>query len=57
MQSAAYAVMWEERTGIPIKNLVVCIAGDEGLQIFEEDRDDWTQPLIDTIDKFKRRNK
>ena len=57
MQSAAYAIMWEERTGIPIKNLVVCIAGDEGLQIFEEDRDDWTQPLIDTIDKFKRRNK
>ena len=57
MQSAAYAVMWEERTGIPIKNLVVCIAGEEGLQIFEEDRDDWTQPLIDTIDKFKRRNK
>jgi len=57
MQSAAYAVMWEERTGMPIKNLVVCIAGDEGLQIFEEDRDDWTQPLIDTIDKFKRGNK
>ena len=57
MQSAAYAIMWEERTGMPIKNLVICIAGDEGVQIFEEDRDDWTQPLIDTIAEFKRRNK
>tara|TARA_B000000609_G_C24176156_1_gene354160 strand:- start:1423 stop:2094 length:672 start_codon:yes stop_codon:yes gene_type:complete len=57
MQSAAYAIMWEERTGMPIKNLVICIAGDEGVQIFEEDRDDWTQPLIDTISEFKRRNK
>ena len=32
MQCAAYAIMWEERTGMPIKQLVVCIAGDEGAQ-------------------------
>ena len=34
MQAAAYAIMWEERTGKPIKQLVVAIAGDEGAQIF-----------------------
>ena len=34
MQCSAYAIMWEERTGRPITQLVVCIAGDMGPQIF-----------------------
>ena len=37
MQAAAYAIMWEERTGRPIKQLVIAIAGDEGPQIFVGD--------------------
>jgi len=55
MQCAAYAIMWEERTGMPIKQLVVCIAGDEGSQVFVEDRDNWTEKLIETINEYKRR--
>ena len=55
MQCAAYAIMWEERTGMPIKQLVVCIAGDEGPQVFIEDRDNWTTDLINTINEYKRR--
>ena len=55
MQCAAYAIMWEERTGMPIKQLVVFIAGDEGTQVFIEDRDNWTKELINTINEFKRR--
>jgi len=55
MQCAAYAIMWEERTGMPIKQLVVCIAGDEGSQVFVEDRDNWTKELIDTINEYNRR--
>lgn len=55
MQCAAYAIMWEERTGMPIKQLVVCIAGDEGPQVFIEDRDNWTKELINTINEYKRR--
>ena len=56
MQCAAYAIMWEERTGMPIKQLVVCIAVDnEDPQIFIEDRDNWTNKLIDTIAEYKRR--
>ena len=56
MQCAAYAVMWEERTGMPIKKLVVCIAVDnEDPQVFIEDRDNWTEKLIDTIAEYKRR--
>ena len=55
MQCAAYAIMWEERTGMPIKQLVVCIAGDEGSQVFVEDRDNWTKELIETINEYNRR--
>ena len=55
MQCAAYAIMWEERTGMPIKQLVVCIAGDMGPQVFIEDRDNWTKELINTINEYKRR--
>lgn len=54
MQCAAYAVMWEERTGMPIKKLVIAIAGDEGPQVFIEDRDNWTKKLINTITEYKR---
>jgi len=54
MQAAAYAIMWEERTGRPIKQLVVVIAGDMGPQIFIEDRDNWTAELINTISEYKR---
>jgi genome maintenance exonuclease 1 len=55
MQTAGYAIMWEELTGMPITQLVVCIAGDKGPQIFIEHRDNWDKELIETIDKFKRR--
>lgn len=55
MQAAAYAIMWEERTGQPITQLVICIAGDEGPQVFVEHRDNWTRPLIQVINEFKRR--
>lgn len=55
MQCAAYAIMWEERTERPIRQLVVCIAGDEGPQVFIEDRDNWTKDLIATIAEYKRR--
>ena len=54
MQAAAYAIMWEERTGRPIKQLVVAIAGDMGPQVFIEDRDNWTVELINTISEYKR---
>ena len=40
MQSTAYAIMWEERTGIPINQIVVVIAVDnEEPQIFIEKRE------------------
>ena len=41
MQEAAYAVMFEERTGIKIKKLVTVVAYDEGRQLFVENPDEW----------------
>lgn len=58
MQEAAYAVMWEERTGKPIVNLVTIIAVDDNPPlVFKEHRDNWTTQLIETISEYKRRKK
>ena len=47
MQAASYAVMFEELTKIPINNLVVAIACDDGEpQIFTGKRDDYIHDFI-----------
>jgi ATP-dependent exoDNAse (exonuclease V) beta subunit len=54
-QCAAYAVMWEERTGIPINKIVVVIAVDgEEPQIFEERRDNYINECVETIAQYRR---
>ena len=54
MQESAYAIMFEERTGIPITQLVTIVAvdGTNDPQVFVEHRDDWVRPLKDTIAKY-----
>jgi genome maintenance exonuclease 1 len=55
MQEAFYAVAWEERTGMPITQLVTIITVDDGQpQVFIEHRDNWTKPLTETIELFNR---
>ena len=54
MQAAAYCVMWEERTGIPIDKTVIVVAVDGSEpQVFEEKRDNFIQPCIETIIRYK----
>ena len=54
MQAAAYCVMWEERTGIPIDKTVIVIAVDGDVpQVFEEKRDNFIEPCIETIVRYK----
>jgi len=56
IQCAAYAIMWEERTKMPITQLVVVISVDGNEpQVFIEHRDRWTEKLIETINEYKRR--
>ena len=55
MQATAYAIMFEERTGIPITNSVIIMAVDDSPTpiIFKEKRDHFVKPLLDTIKNFK----
>ena len=47
MQCAAYAIMYEERTGTPISRLVVMISVEQDSpQIFFEKRDNWVEQLL-----------
>lgn len=56
IQEAAYAIMYEERTGIPITNLVTIMAVDhEQPLVFKEHRDNWTKQLLETIAEYRRR--
>jgi len=53
MQESAYAIMWEERTGMPITQLVTIISVDNNEpQVFIEHRDNWVNSLQNTIEKY-----
>jgi len=48
MQCSAYAVAFEERTGVPVGNIVIIMAvDDDDTIIFEEKRDEWINDFID----------
>ena len=54
MQEAAYAIMWEERTGMPITQLVTVMSVDNDHPlVFVEHRDDWTEKLNATIEQYR----
>lgn len=53
MQECFYAIAWEERTGIPITQLVTIISVDNAEpQVFIEHRDDWSKELVKVIEKY-----
>jgi genome maintenance exonuclease 1 len=51
MQEAAYAIMFEERTGITINQLVtlMVVDGDDKPIVFKEKTKDWIKPLVEEI--------
>lgn len=53
-QTTAYALMFEERTGIPIEQIVVLIGCEEdySAQEFVEQKSNYIQPLQETIHQF-----
>jgi genome maintenance exonuclease 1 len=54
MQATAYSIMFEELTGISVPNIVIIITVDhEGVQVFEERRDNYVDELLDTIKKYR----
>ena len=53
MQCTAYALMFAERTGIWIDDIVVLIATEEGdALLFERQIHDYRKPLMEYIDKY-----
>jgi genome maintenance exonuclease 1 len=55
MQTAAYAIMYEELTGIPVPQLVILVAvEDSEPQVFTEPRNRWTQGLIDCRNIYEK---
>lgn len=57
MQESGYAIMFEERTGIPITQLVTVMAVDHMAEplVFIQHRDQWVKPLRETIREYQRR--
>lgn len=54
-QAAAYAIMYEERTGIPINRTVILVAvEDDDPQIFIERRDNFVEELLYARDEYER---
>lgn len=55
MQESAYCVMFEERTKIPIRQIVTVITVDnEQPQVFIEDRDNHIWDFIDVREQFRK---
>lgn len=55
MQCTAYAIMFEEMTGIPVSQIVVAIAvEDEYPQVFVEKRDNYAEQLLDLRLDYER---
>lgn len=55
-QASAYAIMWEERTGMPITNTVVIMDVDDSEPlVFKEHRDNYVDLLLDTKKEYDRR--
>ena len=53
MQCAAYAMMWEERTGVPISRVVIPIAVEKhDVQVFYGNRDNYIEQFKDLRTKF-----
>jgi hypothetical protein len=55
MQCSAYAVAFEERTGIPVPRLVILMAvDDEDPLIFVEKRDTWVNKFISLRQEYRK---
>lgn len=55
MQCAAYAVAFEERTGIPVHRILIILAtDDDGVILFEERRDNWVKGFIELRKEYRQ---
>ena len=56
IQCSAYAIMFEERTGIPVDQIVILMAQeDEGPVVFVEKRDNYVPKLMEARNEFEKK--
>lgn len=54
MQETAYAIMFEERTGVPVEQIVTVMAVDfSSPLVFIEKRDNWSNSLANVIAEYR----
>jgi genome maintenance exonuclease 1 len=54
-QAAAYSLLWQERTGESVPNIVILIANEQGFcQVFKEKVINFIEPLKNCIDTYKK---
>jgi len=57
MQATAYAIMFQEQTGIPVKNIVILMSCEDGsTTVFEENPLNYTKQLKEIIESFMINN-
>ena len=55
LQATAYAIMWQERTGIPIGQIVILISCEDGIvQEVIRNTNDYVPGLKTAIDRFHK---
>ena len=53
-QTTAYSVMWQERFGVPVKNICIIISCENGdVQVFQRNPINYVVKLKDAIDNFR----
>lgn len=59
LQTTAYAIMYHERTGIPIENLVILMTVEKGMVplVFTETIDKYVKPLLERIRDYESAQK
>jgi Kyanoviridae exonuclease len=55
LQATGYSLMFEERTGIRVDQIVILMSGEEDFscQVFVENRDKYIEPLRKVIERFQ----
>ena len=54
-QATAYSLMWQERTGESIPNILLLIANEQGfVQVYKEKVINFVEPLKTAIDTYKK---
>ena len=58
MQATAYTIMFQERTGIPVRNIAIIMSCEDGsVKVYEKNPIDYVISLKEAIDSYYRENK